>query len=387
MFSTANRCGAVQSAGAYLQIQRYGMKPNQGHSCFLPVFFLSFLIATHTVALCGDHPNGPFRRAIAAVILDSKSGSFLDMRPEQLQVSGVAAAAIRCEKLSGPRRILMLLDVGPNSWISEVRRKNTFGAAKHFVRQCGMEDSLALHVFGKTHQVLVPFSRDPSHIPQEIDRVSLKSDKEMLKEFGRSADVLRGLRASLEAVKADLRFGDAIVLISTGAFLDLNRKELQSIHLELIGLGVRLYLLRTMDLVQPQMVLQQMPANTVPYDIAMDSGLDRIRRIIQEQEALIFPTGGDIMTPRGEGSAVVGHQDIPMGDLGQFFKTEWIAGAANSVIAMIRHAYKIELEVRESVTRPRRFVLKTGDGKSAVGQKIQVQHAQWILPASPVRRE
>jgi hypothetical protein len=347
------------------------------YCALIPIIFFVGLIVP---AVSDESPKASFRQAITAVAFDPQNGQFTNISAEEIQVSGFSATAVRCERLSGPRRMLLLVDLGPNSWINQVRRQNLSEAVREFVAQCEPADSLALHVFGKIHQVLVPFCRDPSRILNEFRSASAKKDMELLKEYGRFSDVIKGLRASLVESRADLRFGDAIVLISPGAFVEPNGRELQKIQAELIGLGVRLYLFRTLELVEPRMVFDQLPTNSVPNQIATDPSLDRIRQVVEMQEKLIFPVGGAIVVPRAGSRAVVGTQKIPLGAVAELFQPEWISGAAGSILAMIRNAFRVELEIREPVSKPRKIVLKTGDPKGTGNQKIQIQHAQWILP-------
>ena len=318
---------------------------------------------------------------MVAVSLDPQTGVFRDLTPEQIKIKGVSADVQSCKRLSGPRHIIMLLDLSPSFWMGHASRQNVSEVARQFITQRRSEDWLALHVFAQKHQVLVPFTQDPASILKELNRVSAVKDMALVKEFGRFADVPKSLRTTLEAAKSEFGFGDVIVVISMGVFHDLKSKGLEKIQIELGRLGIRTYLFRAAEWVEPKAMFAQLSTNAIPKDVYDDPGLQQIQQILKEQEELVSPTGGMIITPRLVSRPVVSSRLFPLGYIDAAFQPDWVSGAAISLMELIHNSFQIEIEAKEPVRKPRPIILKAIDAQEGKEQNILLQHFRWILPA------
>jgi hypothetical protein len=347
--------------------------------CFISAILLQGIFVPFL--LYSENPDNPVRQAIVAVLLDPQTGFFKDFPPEQIKIKGISADVKSCRRLSGPRRIIMMLDLSPSFWIGHASRQNVSEVARQFIAQRRPEDWLALHVFAQKHQVLVPFTQDPASLLKELDRVSAIKDMALVKEYGRFADVPKSLRTTLEAAKSELRFGDVIVVISLGVFSDLKSKGLEKIQIELGRLGIRTYLFRAAEWVEPKAMFAQLSVNAVPNDIYEDSGLKQIQKILKEQEELVSPTGGMIITPRLVRQPVISSRLVPLGYIDMAFQPEWVSGAANSLMALIHNSLQMEIEAKEPIRKPRPITLKAVDAQEGKEQNVLFQHFRWILPA------
>lgn len=347
--------------------------------CFISAILLQSICVPSLVY--SENANNPVRQAIVAVSLDPQTGVFKDFPPEQIKIKGISADVKKCRRLSGPRRIIMLLDLSPSFWIGHASRQNVSDVARQFIAQRRSEDWLTLHVFAQKHQVLVPFTQDPESLLKELNRVSAIKDMALVKEYGRFADVPKSLRTSLEAAKSELRFGDVIVVISMGVFRELKSKGLEKIQIELGRLGIRTYLFRAAEWVEPKAMFAQFSVNAIPNDVYEDSGLRQIEKILKEQEELVSPTGGMIITPRLVRQPVASSNLFPLGYIDMAFQPEWVSGAANSLMDLIHNSFQVEIETKEPVRKPRPIILKAIDAKEGKEQNVLFQHFRWILPA------
>jgi hypothetical protein len=340
---------------------------------FLLIAIFCLLNAAQLRILSAGAPETALRRAITIVAYDPQSGQFLDIRPEQIQISGISARAVRCERLTGPRHIILLLDVSASSTNSPVLRRNLVETASGLIAQSRPGDWLALHAFAKRHRVVIPFSQDTSRIQGMINSIGLKTDKKLREEYGSSTELKNALEASLASSGANLKFGDAIVLISAGHLPRITWKYLQKIHEELIRLSVRLYMIDTSNVFRPVII---------PEDQADVATMEQEKTRVEElREGLVVPVGGAIVATGPLAAMVpVNSRVISVGADPQPFNSELIVRAAGTLMAMIRSAFRVEVEILEPIGKSRAFTLKHRGPENEKGGEIQLQYPQWILP-------
>ena len=349
---------------------------------FLLIVIFFLLDAAKLPILSAGAPETVSRRAITTVAYDPQSGQFIDIRPEQIQISGISARAVRCERLAGPRHNILLLDLSSSSRTVAVTRQNLFETARGFIAQFRTDDWLALHVFAKRNRVLVPFCQDPLRILGALNSVRSKTNSELSKEYGSGTYLPKALLDSPAISRADMRFGDAIVIIGDGIFTNEHKKD---VHRELISHGIRLYLLQAKSLFDKSVRLEQRIAGTdVEKTRIIASMTAWPKELIARQESMVLPAGGAVVyvIPQSEEIKLIYPGELRIGNPRQPFALKWISNASVVLLGLIRNAFKVDLEILEPVRKPRRIKLKLQDRLTDKKQNVPLQYQQWIFPSN-----
>ena len=106
------------------------------------------------------------------------------------------------------------------------------------------------------------------------------------------------------------------------------------------------------------------------------------RELVKRNEDLLLPVGGAIVSvvPLSESVKIVNPLEISVGTSRERFPPEWISRSSRVLIALIRNVFRVELEIREPVRKPRRIKLSLLDSQGMKRNEIQLHYPQWIFP-------
>jgi len=167
-----------------------------------------------------------------------RQGLFVgNIRPEQVVVEGFPASIDSLRLDNAPRRILLLLDAsGIMGAQKTVSWSNVTQFATRFTLQRQGEDSIGLDVYAEKDEVLSPFTQDSQSVIRQIEMYA--GSGKGRKMFGRA------LAEILSRRENGLRFGDVIVLVSSGERSDADKSDFAQLRDDLIRAGVRICLVR-----------------------------------------------------------------------------------------------------------------------------------------------
>lgn len=196
--------------------------------------YLVLLLAHSSVS--AQSSNHPIQ--LLALGIRDRQGRFVgDIRPEQIVVEGFPASVESLEVDNAPRRILLLLDTsGTMGGRKTVSWSNVTQFATRFALQRQGEDSIGLEAYAEKHEVLSPFTMDFQALIKQIETYA---------GSGRGRKMLgRALSEILSRQQNGLRFGDVIVLVSSGERSDADKSDFTQIRNGLIRAGIRICLVR-----------------------------------------------------------------------------------------------------------------------------------------------
>jgi hypothetical protein len=160
-----------------------------------------------------------------------------NIRPEQVVVEGFPATIVSLELDNAPRHILLLLDAsGIMGEPKTMSWSNVKQFATRFTLQRQGEDSIGLDVYAEKNEVLSPFTRDSQSLISQIETYS--GSGKGRKMFGRALTEILSRREN------GLRFGDVIVLVSSGERSDADKSDFTQIRDDLFRAGIRICLVR-----------------------------------------------------------------------------------------------------------------------------------------------
>ncbi|HYK87267.1 MAG TPA: VWA domain-containing protein [Acidobacteriota bacterium] len=317
-------------------------------------------------------PQTTQKQAITVVVLDSSKRPVRELAVERIRISGIAAVAVHAEPLSGPRHIVLLLDLSQSSRNSGIRWKNMVDTCKRFLKEVQPDDWIALHAFGENHRVLASFTHESSQIEQKLDALRAETEQDLKSSYGLGTNVATALQNTLASERPELCFGDVVVVVSDGEYSNLDGRKLQKIHQDLIDAGIRVYLLRTAETIQH---LRLTPG--MPLSVEREIELGALKRQLRAQQELVVPVGGAVLSP---GEPIRGFPDF----VDHPFKTERISGASKALALLIRSAHKLELDIEEPVRKPRSITMElAGDGDEKK-DRLELQYPRWVMPPRTV---
>ncbi len=333
-----------------------------------------FGVTRTTAAGAPQDQQNKSTQAITVVALDLKNQRITEISQEEIRVRGVSAVPFHVEALRGPRRVLLLIDLSGSIRTNNVRMHNTLQAARELLKQ-NSEDWIAIHAFGERHVDLVSFAQGTALALKMLDTLSDEKPDTILKTYGSLTNVIPALESSLEKARPDLHFGDVIVLVSDGDYRNVDKKERDKLQMKLVRSGVRLYLMRTAEYVLPTYPDSHFPSMGHPQtdQTSLEKQLEkqRERSIAQALQDLVVPTGGAVLSPADPSIAVLTRD--------RQFNQDRLGRAAIALTMLIHNAYRVDLEIREPVPKPRRFTFSLEKRGS---NKIHVQYPNWILPGN-----
>jgi len=183
-----------------------------------------------------------------ALDVRDRRGQFVeDVRPDQVVVEDLPASVESMELDNAPRLILLLLDA---SGTMGDRKTASWSNAKQFVVQFAHqrkgEDSIGLEAFAEKHELLSPFTQDFQSLVNRIETYA--GSGKGRKMLGVTLDEI------LSRQENRLRFGDVIVLVSSGERSDADKSDFRRIRNGLIREGIRICLVRIPSVLEKGML-------------------------------------------------------------------------------------------------------------------------------------
>lgn len=188
----------------------------------------------------------PETRVITLTVHDSEGHFIEGIKPEQLRIKGTQATVRRLGLNSSPRRIILLLDMSGSmagDRQDKDRWQHALQMAKAFVSRLQPDDRIALHVFAKKRAAVIGYTQDFGTVVRQIDALPTPGTKRAKSAYGDTTRLPDAL-AEILATDKELAFGDAIVLISDAEQFVTEKIELSKLTPELVGRGIRVFLLR-----------------------------------------------------------------------------------------------------------------------------------------------
>jgi hypothetical protein len=322
------------------------------------VFLLS--IPLHQLLL--GQTSGSFQQKIIVSAIDKNFDLINDLSRDYIVVDGIRASVISVQRLAEPRRIVLLYDVSGSTRKISGRETNISSATHEFIKRCTAKDLLALHVFASKHRAIVPLCQDPIRILTELETIIKQPDLQLLNEFGASTDFMNALKSVMADDRNELGFGDAVVIISDGELQIADSGKLHGIHRELIRKGIRLFIFRPVESI-PRARIRPGP-RAIFYMPAPE-----------EELSIVSPVGGAVVNPQGPTNP------FRSPTMERPLDSEWISGAIQGLLSLIRGAYIVVLEAHETVRKPHKFELQYKESQDSRRQGVQLLYPKWFLPA------
>ena len=199
---------------------------------------------------------------ILALGVRDQQGLFVgNIRPEQVVVKGLPASIESLQLDNAPRRILLLLDAsGTMGERKTISWSNVVQFAIRFTLQRKGDDSIGLDAFAEKDEILSPFTRDSQFLVRQTERYA---------GSGKGRKMLGHAMAEiLSRQENGLRFGDVIVLVSSGERSDADKSDFIQIRDDLIRKGIRICLVRVPSVLEKGALKEV----TDPSGIVKESG-------------------------------------------------------------------------------------------------------------------
>jgi len=317
---------------------------------------LTVLIALIASASWLFAEQGRETRVIPMGVYTSEGRFIPGVKSERVRVEGVPTVVREVALDTGPRRVVLLLDLSASmgSSIDSDRWPHATQMAKEFLGALRPDDWVALHVFAKTHEALVPFTHDFDLVASRIDALPRPGTKEAGRAHGGLTLLGDALAKILAARDRESQFGDAIVLVSDGEYGDEGKIRLSKLKHKLGGIGLRVFLLRV---------------------AAPDLG--RYGPAGSE----IFTTIPDFVRETG-GVTLDGWQPFRIPSGGFFAQTDprLIRSTALTAYSLIRNLYRVELETAGPITKSRKITLKVVDEQGRKLKDVDLIYPRYLEP-------
>ena len=160
-----------------------------------------------------------------------------NVRPEQVAVEGLPVSIESLQLDNAPRRILLLLDAsGTMGGHKTLSWSNVKQFAVRFTLQRKEDDSIGLDAYAEKDEILSSFTRDSQFLITQTERYA---------GSGKGRKMLGcALTEVLSRQEDGLRFGDVVVLVSSGERSDADKSDFIQIRDDLIRKGIRICLVR-----------------------------------------------------------------------------------------------------------------------------------------------
>jgi len=176
-------------------------------------------------------------RTVPLVVLNSNGKAELNLALRNIRVKGHGVVARKLALDTGPRRIVLLLDVsGSMATLIDYSKRVTVwddarNMAEMYLRTRFRQDLLALDVFAEEEKQIVPFTHDFDSIQTALAVVPQPKG---------NTDAVNALQSVLRELGPSVTFGDAVVLLSDGQFAG---RFLDSLEADTCRRSVRVFLL------------------------------------------------------------------------------------------------------------------------------------------------
>ena len=316
----------------------------------IAIAFLGALLALCVIPLSASAQSEE-ARTIPLVVMNQSGQIIQDITPQNVRIKGTDASVRNVTLDTGPRRIVLLLDMSGSmgETIDENKQITTWDytkdTARLFLKTIFSQDSVALDVFADKERQVVPFTHDFTLIRGAIDALP----KPRGFTFAGNA-----LQAALRDFGQTVGFGDSIVFFSDGQFQgDASRRSLES---QTVGVGrcdVRVFLIFPM---------------TTHFDSALPGLMPDIGSVINFVDA----TGGFSFAPKR-------------------FPDDWLAGEIIRSdpfqrIAALRNAihgtYRLELQLVQPLRRKQKLQVEIMDDRKKAMHGVYVLYPHILYPSS-----
>lgn len=317
------------------------------------------------------------RRVIPLGIYDVEGRLRAGLRSEQITVKGIRARVASVKEDSGPRRIVLLLDMS-----TSMRPVGTFSpwevaklAVQEFLNAVQPDDQLSLQAFAEKHRIVVPFTSDKTRIRQALESLPEPGTTSAKKDTGHNTEFGIALEAMLTALAGQIRPGDAVVVFSDGT-LGAERKPFSKFTRRLGGIGLRV----SVVLCTPPYT----PGHPLWDDAPLGIRVAEMRRLFdsggffRKLESFAQETGGIVWDPWDvDGNATVQVVAWP--------EPQQLARVARMAYWTLRNIYRLELELDRALNGPKKIKLEIRGRK---GEKLLDRYAhypRYLLPSSLAR--
>ncbi|GEM_PF-2879755 len=335
------------------------------------------LVIAAGTAVPQNAPPPMARVRIPLTIFDSEGRFISGVRPESLRPAGAAVRVHAAEMNLEPRRVLLLLDLSASMRAGYRKSgwKTGLDLTRSLITNLRPEDMVALHLFAEKHEVVLEFTTDRALLARKLETLPDpdKNRKQVTRAYGTFTLTRDALEKAWKAAAADLRFGDAMVLVSDGAWDSGSKRSYKETRQLFAGSGVRLFVLRvdhpdvtyaaTWDLPRTSITVFQFRFIYEYYR----PGEDDLTQVALE-------TGGAMYDPWGT-------------DLVYYGKTTWVldpAVAGRTVLGLatqIAGFYSTELEIAVPIHRPARISLEVSDPAGRPMRGLVLSYPHYLYPA------
>lgn len=301
-----------------------------------------------------------------------RAGRFVEgLKPEQIRVKGVRGAAVRrLVRDTSPRRIILLLDIS-GSMSREKKGEYATKMAKELLSALQPDDWVALHVFAKEHEVLLPFTRDFEAIRQQLNALPEPDTKPAKEAYGYLTVLAEALANILAEEQSDSRFGDTVLLVSDGEEIQPGKVRLRKLKPRLAGAGLRIFLLRV---AQPSLVWQRELAGGTVAEYRRWGRT--FFEFWHDMENLARESGGATLDPWDSVVVMAGRLRLD---------PKHINAVARAAYQLVRHVYRLDFELSEPLRKRRKLKLEVLNEQGRRVKKLNLLYPRYLtpLPARP----
>lgn len=188
-------------------------------------------------------------RTIPLVVMSPEGKLVNGLTAENVRVKGAGANVQSVELDTGPRHIVLLLDISASMEDPADSRdgsKWTYAKkmAKMFLNYVSGSDQSALYVFAEKSAELVAFTHDRAAIRSAIDALPEPGSKAAHRAYGAATThAEEALHVAVLSADKELGFGDAVIFFSDGEFQENGQPHLlDSLTEDLERRGARVFL-------------------------------------------------------------------------------------------------------------------------------------------------
>jgi hypothetical protein len=295
----------------------------------------------------------------------------------EIRIKGIRARVRSLELDIGPRRIILLLDMSGSmadriveSYAGQLIMGSSrwgYGTdlAEDFLGFLQPADFVSLDVFATKHQTLVPFTHDFALAARQIGALPIPGAKASEKERGDRTRLGKALAEIVAEIENRRDWGVVVVLVSDGEYTvgseDSRKEDLNRLAPRLAAAGMRVILL----ICRPQKVVRggTLPQGQLPTSEYFD--LDLVDFVASMGGATICPWGViNLALP-------VYRQQADVSNLRE---------AASTAYQMAHRTYLLELEVLDSIQKPRKFSLELLDSRGRVLHDVELLYPHYLAP-------
>ncbi len=298
-------------------------------------------------------------RTVPLVVMNPEGKLVDGLTAENLRVKGAGARVQNAELDTGPRHIILLLDISGSmkSWNAYGAGSEKWQYAKEMVKaflDCtSPRDFLALDVFAKTGTQSVPFTHDFASIRTAIDALPEPGSKQTLNAWGDKTWAGDALHAALFEIGDEPEFGDAVIFFSDGEFSeDDHHHSLEWLRAELARRGIRVFLALPF-------------ASQMQTPLPLDSNVTSTTFYIGISDPLIFMenTGGFSFAPAIPESP----QHFPLLEV---YRSDPVQKRVKALYDAVQETYRVELQLNTPLHKKHGLQFEVIDRRGKVSHDL-----------------